>query len=183
MGASCSGSRVQLVSSDGWFTPPTVRRLDQSRPKADVRGCRRSLDREGQRDRRAAPGGSRVHRRRPSVRSQDSIRWMRPIPGCFDGFGRDEAHPRACAEASQGLRRRLRRHTRHQRRRDLRRRAAVLPRLRRRDNRIDLESVVEPAEGAAEVCREAGCALIGGETELPGIYREDELDFVPASGS
>src|SRR2546421_429563 len=31
---------------------------------------------------------------------------------------------------------------------------------------------------AAEVCREAGCALIGGETaELPGVYREQELDF------
>lgn len=45
-------------------------------------------------------------------------------------------------------------------------------------NRIDLESVAELVEGAAEVCREAGCALIGGETaELPGIYREDELDF------
>jgi phosphoribosylformylglycinamidine cyclo-ligase len=45
-------------------------------------------------------------------------------------------------------------------------------------NRIDLESVVELVEGAAEVCREAGCALIGGETaELPGIYQEDELDF------
>jgi len=43
---------------------------------------------------------------------------------------------------------------------------------------IDLESVVELVEGAAEVCREAGCALIGGETaELPGIYQEDELDF------
>jgi phosphoribosylformylglycinamidine cyclo-ligase len=45
-------------------------------------------------------------------------------------------------------------------------------------NRIDLEQVAELVEGAAEVCREAGCALIGGETaELPGIYREDELDF------
>lgn len=45
-------------------------------------------------------------------------------------------------------------------------------------NRIDLESVVELVEGAADVCREAGCALIGGETaELPGIYQEDELDF------
>jgi phosphoribosylformylglycinamidine cyclo-ligase len=45
-------------------------------------------------------------------------------------------------------------------------------------NRIDLEQVAELVEGAAEVCREAGCALIGGETaELPGIYREDEIDF------
>ncbi len=45
-------------------------------------------------------------------------------------------------------------------------------------NRIDLEQVAELVEGAAEVCREAGCALIGGETaELPGIYREGELDF------
>ena len=45
-------------------------------------------------------------------------------------------------------------------------------------NRIDLEQVAELVEGAAEVCRAAGCALIGGETaELPGIYREDELDF------
>lgn len=45
-------------------------------------------------------------------------------------------------------------------------------------NRIDLEAVADLVEGAAEVCREAGVALIGGETaELPGIYREDELDF------
>jgi phosphoribosylformylglycinamidine cyclo-ligase len=45
-------------------------------------------------------------------------------------------------------------------------------------NRIDLGQVAELVEGAAEVCREAGCALIGGETaELPGIYRDEELDF------
>lgn len=45
-------------------------------------------------------------------------------------------------------------------------------------NRIELETVAELVEGAAEVCRDAGCALIGGETaELPGIYRTDELDF------
>jgi phosphoribosylformylglycinamidine cyclo-ligase len=43
---------------------------------------------------------------------------------------------------------------------------------------LDLEQVAELVEGAAEVCREAGCALIGGETaELPGVYREEELDF------
>ena len=45
-------------------------------------------------------------------------------------------------------------------------------------NRLDLEQVTELVEGAAEVCRAAGVALIGGETaELPGIYQEDELDF------
>jgi phosphoribosylformylglycinamidine cyclo-ligase len=45
-------------------------------------------------------------------------------------------------------------------------------------NRIELETVAELVEGAAAVCREAGCALVGGETaELPGIYRDDELDF------
>ena len=38
--------------------------------------------------------------------------------------------------------------------------------------------MAELVEGAAEVCREAGVALVGGETaELPGIYREGELDF------
>jgi phosphoribosylformylglycinamidine cyclo-ligase len=44
--------------------------------------------------------------------------------------------------------------------------------------RVELEQVAELVEGAAEVCRTAGCTLIGGETaELPGIYRDDELDF------
>jgi phosphoribosylformylglycinamidine cyclo-ligase len=45
-------------------------------------------------------------------------------------------------------------------------------------HRLDLEQVAELVEGAAEVCRGAGCMLIGGETaELPGVYREEELDF------
>jgi phosphoribosylformylglycinamidine cyclo-ligase len=44
--------------------------------------------------------------------------------------------------------------------------------------RLDVEQVAELVEGAAEVCRAAGVALIGGETaELPGIYRDEELDF------
>jgi phosphoribosylformylglycinamidine cyclo-ligase len=43
---------------------------------------------------------------------------------------------------------------------------------------VELEHVAELVEGAAEVCRAAGCMLIGGETaELPGVYRDDELDF------
>jgi phosphoribosylformylglycinamidine cyclo-ligase len=43
---------------------------------------------------------------------------------------------------------------------------------------IELEEVAELVEGAAEICRAAGVALVGGETaELPGIYRDGELDF------
>jgi len=45
-------------------------------------------------------------------------------------------------------------------------------------NSIDAAHVVELVEGAADICRAAGVALIGGETaELPGIYQEGELDF------
>jgi phosphoribosylformylglycinamidine cyclo-ligase len=45
-------------------------------------------------------------------------------------------------------------------------------------NAIRLEEVAELVEGAAEVCRAAGVALVGGETaELPGIYAPGELDF------
>jgi phosphoribosylformylglycinamidine cyclo-ligase len=45
-------------------------------------------------------------------------------------------------------------------------------------NRIELDEVAQLVEGAADVCREAGVALVGGETaELPGIYAEGELDF------
>ncbi|MDH4344816.1 MAG: phosphoribosylformylglycinamidine cyclo-ligase [Thermoleophilia bacterium] len=43
---------------------------------------------------------------------------------------------------------------------------------------IDPEEVTELVEGAAEACRAAGCAILGGETaELPGVYREGEIDF------
>ena len=43
---------------------------------------------------------------------------------------------------------------------------------------VELEEVAELVEGAADVCRAAGIALIGGETaEMPDIYRDDELDF------
>jgi phosphoribosylformylglycinamidine cyclo-ligase len=46
---------------------------------------------------------------------------------------------------------------------------------------LSLEQVAELVEGAAEVCRDAGCALLGGETaEMPGVYREEELDFAGA---
>jgi phosphoribosylformylglycinamidine cyclo-ligase len=46
---------------------------------------------------------------------------------------------------------------------------------------LDLEEVAELVEGAASVCRQAGCAILGGESaELPGIYRDEELDFAGA---
>jgi phosphoribosylformylglycinamidine cyclo-ligase len=45
-------------------------------------------------------------------------------------------------------------------------------------NEIRLDEVAELVEGAAEVCRAAGVALVGGETaELPGTYAPGELDF------
>jgi phosphoribosylformylglycinamidine cyclo-ligase len=45
-------------------------------------------------------------------------------------------------------------------------------------SRIDHDQVAELVEGAAEVCRAAGVALVGGETaELPDVYRDEELDF------
>jgi phosphoribosylformylglycinamidine cyclo-ligase len=45
-------------------------------------------------------------------------------------------------------------------------------------NEIHLEEVADLVDGAAEVCRRAGVALVGGETaELPGIYAAGELDF------
>jgi phosphoribosylformylglycinamidine cyclo-ligase len=43
---------------------------------------------------------------------------------------------------------------------------------------IRLDEVAALVEGAADVCREAGVALVGGETaELPGVYAQGELDF------
>jgi len=46
---------------------------------------------------------------------------------------------------------------------------------------IDPEIVAEIVAGLAEACREANCALIGGETaELPGMYTEGQIDIVGA---
>lgn len=46
-------------------------------------------------------------------------------------------------------------------------------------SKLDPERIAMVVEGMAAACREAGCALLGGETaEMPGIYQEGELDVV-----
>ncbi|MGQ9518303.1 MAG: phosphoribosylformylglycinamidine cyclo-ligase, partial [Anaerolineae bacterium] len=46
-------------------------------------------------------------------------------------------------------------------------------------DRLDPEMVAEVVTGIAEACRQAGCALLGGETaEMPGVYQPGEFDLV-----
>lgn len=45
-------------------------------------------------------------------------------------------------------------------------------------HRLDPARLLQVIEGVAAGCREAGCALLGGETaEMPAMYRRDELDL------
>lgn len=45
-------------------------------------------------------------------------------------------------------------------------------------SKLDPQVVAEVVTGAAEACREAGCALLGGETaEMPGVYAPGEFDI------
>ncbi len=44
--------------------------------------------------------------------------------------------------------------------------------------RLDTETAVAVISGIGEGCRQAGCALIGGETaEMPGFYKDNEYDL------
>ena len=44
--------------------------------------------------------------------------------------------------------------------------------------RLDVDSAAGIVEGIAKGCREAGCALIGGETaEMPGMYADGDFDL------
>jgi len=46
-------------------------------------------------------------------------------------------------------------------------------------SRLDPEEIALVVQGAAIACRQAGCALLGGETaEMPGVYQEGEFDLV-----
>lgn len=45
--------------------------------------------------------------------------------------------------------------------------------------RLDVDVVEAIGRGMSRACREAGCALLGGETaEMPGVYLEGEVDLV-----
>lgn len=44
--------------------------------------------------------------------------------------------------------------------------------------KVDPALLIEVMKGIAEGCRQAGCALVGGETaEMPGLYKPDEYDL------
>ena len=44
-------------------------------------------------------------------------------------------------------------------------------------SKLDVDSAASFVGGVADGCREAGCALVGGETaEMPGLYKEGEYD-------
>ena len=59
-----------------------------------------------------------------------------------------------------------------------RRRAVVLPRLLRDCAKLDNEVAAAVVASIAEGCRQAGCALIGGETaEMPGMYAAGDYDL------
>lgn len=48
-------------------------------------------------------------------------------------------------------------------------------------SKLIAEVVSQVVDGAAEACRDLGCPLLGGETaEMPGIYRDGQLDVVGA---
>lgn len=55
-------------------------------------------------------------------------------------------------------------------------------------SKLDLPVTAAVVEGIAEGCRQAGCALVGGETaEMPGLYQEGKHvhchDCFPHSGA
>lgn len=46
-------------------------------------------------------------------------------------------------------------------------------------SQLDPDRVLQVVKGISEACRQANCALLGGETaEMPGVYQPDETDLV-----
>lgn len=46
-------------------------------------------------------------------------------------------------------------------------------------SRLEPQQIATVVAGAAQACRAAGCALLGGETaEMPGVYQSGEMDLV-----
>jgi len=44
-------------------------------------------------------------------------------------------------------------------------------------SKLDLSTAADFVQGVADGCRQAGCALVGGETaEMPGMYQKDDYD-------
>ena len=180
IGASCSGAIVQLVHSDGSSTPVTVR---------SPRGRR---------------GTGRTRRR--ASRSQRPTRWSNVCVQPSSRQARLASEPLRAASARRGAA--LRRIDGLRRTKLILARQRGALRLCGADlaahcindvitcgadplffldyvaaNRIDLEAVADLVEGAAEVCRQAGVALVGGETaEPPSIARTSSTSRARVSG-